>query len=282
MFSGQTIYSSFQLSTLYLFTCPIFASFGFFYTDLKKETLMSRPEIYKRSRGSYLSFLLTARRQNVQWKTYVDLSLWELCERPSVLVRSHHGNAEHAIHLRRWIQFVRITCRSPHWALGNGIFSVDRHHSKYYCDGSNDGSEVELELRDVLLPRTALFRIFCTVELFLVPCDCYHPLDCSGWIVRLSAHHHPLSCILSSGDPCRWYCFHFPSRFGEMQSRIVGQDLSFSSHCACCLETLCGKRGAWKETNENASPRRCVSFKLVFWMYYVDNLSFIVATNPIH
>ena len=88
MFSGQTIYSSFQLSTLYLFTCPIFASFGFFYTDLKKETLMSRPEIYKRSRGSYLSFLLTARRQNVQWKTYVDLSLWELCERPSVLVRS--------------------------------------------------------------------------------------------------------------------------------------------------------------------------------------------------
>ncbi|KAK8802664.1 hypothetical protein WA171_006340 [Blastocystis sp. BT1] len=50
MFSGQTIYSSFQLSTLYLFSSPTFASFGFFYSDLQKETLMSHPEIYKRSR----------------------------------------------------------------------------------------------------------------------------------------------------------------------------------------------------------------------------------------
>lgn len=49
MFSGQTIYSSFQLSTLYFFTCPTFASFGFFFQDLTKDTLLTRPEIYKLS-----------------------------------------------------------------------------------------------------------------------------------------------------------------------------------------------------------------------------------------
>ena len=56
MFSGQTIYSSFQLSNLYLFSSPTFASFGFFYSDLQKETLMSHPEIYKRSRGKLSGF----------------------------------------------------------------------------------------------------------------------------------------------------------------------------------------------------------------------------------
>ena len=50
MFSGQTIYSSFELSTLYFFTCPTFASFGFFFCDLAKQTLLSHPEIYRMSK----------------------------------------------------------------------------------------------------------------------------------------------------------------------------------------------------------------------------------------
>lgn len=57
MFSGQTIYSSFELSTLYFFTCPTFASFGFFFCDLAKQTILSHPEIYRMSKR-ILSILL--------------------------------------------------------------------------------------------------------------------------------------------------------------------------------------------------------------------------------
>ena len=44
---------------------------------------------------------------------------------------------------------------------------------------SSDGSQVELDLRDLLLAGPALLRSFGEVASFLVPGDHHHPLDCA-------------------------------------------------------------------------------------------------------
>lgn len=48
-FSSQTIYSSFLLSTLFVFVSPIYAAVGWFYQDIPASVVISNPIIYKRS-----------------------------------------------------------------------------------------------------------------------------------------------------------------------------------------------------------------------------------------
>ncbi|KAK8803468.1 hypothetical protein WA158_001162 [Blastocystis sp. Blastoise] len=45
--SGQAIYSSTALTAFVMFAAPFFGSFGFFYTELKSQTLMNNPSLYK-------------------------------------------------------------------------------------------------------------------------------------------------------------------------------------------------------------------------------------------
>lgn len=128
MFSGQTIYSSFQLSTLYLFTCPTFASFGFFYQDLSKRTLLSHPEIYKLSGRGACVLCVRRRREDVLGTPDVELPGRRLRERALLLLRPSDDHVACPDHRRRWARDDVVMRRLSAGAVVDGLLHMDEHH----------------------------------------------------------------------------------------------------------------------------------------------------------